>query len=240
MALPPTYKTRLVKKEIFTHDTRDFTFDLLEPNVIDFKAGQFLLIKTTSPETGKMISRAYSIASAPQLTNQVVFNIEIVEGGQMTTLMDTWEIGTEIEMQGPFGHFVQKSEPTKDLIFVATGTGVAPMRSMIEDRLAEGSTQKIHLLFGVRCQDNIFYKELFEDLAEKYENFTFTLTLSRPKEGWEGSTGRVTAILPELDLDPTKTDAYLCGGKPMIDDVRQIFENKGFEASSVYFEQFFL
>ncbi|MDP2624870.1 MAG: FAD-binding oxidoreductase, partial [Candidatus Peregrinibacteria bacterium] len=223
MALPPTYKTRLKEKVILTEHVRDFIFELIEPDTIEFQAGQFLLIKVNHPETGELVSRAYSICSPPQQIHDLVFNIEIVEGGKMTSLIESWEIGKEVEMQGPFGHFVMKSGPEKDLVFVGTGTGIAPLRSMVEDLLAKGDTRKMSMYFGVRHQDYVFYQDVFEKLAADHDNFDFTLTLSRPLDGWEGSTGRVTGILPAIEFDAAKTDVYMCGGKPMIDEVKQIF-----------------
>lgn len=241
MALPLTYRARLKEKIALTASTYDFVFDLIEPTSIEFKAGQFVLIKEHHPETGELISRAYSVASAPEATNELTFNIEIVEGGKLTPLMKQWEIGKKAEMQGPFGHFFFKSPPEREhLVFVATGTGIAPFRSMIEHLLAQGDTRRMSVYFGLRAAENIFYKDLFENLAAEHDNLDFTLTLSRPNEEWPGSRGRVTAILPDIEFDPEKADVYLCGGKPMIDDVKQLFLDKGFDKSHIFFEQFFI
>ncbi len=243
MALPPTYKARLKEKIILTPHVRDFLIELEEPGTIDFKAGQFVLVKTKHPQTGELISRAYSIASAPSETHVVRLNLEIVPQGKLTPLMEQWEVGAPIELQGPFGHFVVKSLPEKKtLLFVATGVGVAPFRSMIEDLLSKGDSREFHLYFGVRSQEDIFYREVFEALASQHPNFHFTLTLSRPQEsgGWTGAYGRVTALLPDASFDPSTTDAYLCGGKPMIDDVKKILLQKGFPPAQIFFEPFFV
>lgn len=240
MALPPTYKAHLKEKIALTSKVRDFVFELIEPNTIDFKAGQFVLVKTHHPETGELISRAYSIASAPQEIHEIILDLEIVEGGKLTPLMDRWEVGYEAELQGPFGHFTVKSAPEKNILFISTGTGVAPFRSMIEDMLLRGDPRQLTLVMGVRNQHDIFYKELFEALAAKHANFTFILTLSRPEDGWSGTVGRVTAVVPALEFDPKTTDAYLCGGKPMIDEMKQLLMDKGLEKTQIYFEQYFL
>ena len=125
------------------------------------------------------------------------------------------------------------------MIMMGGGTGFAPLKSMIEDQLNRGSKQKMHLYFGLRSQEHIFYQDHFEALAQKHENFDFTLCLSRPEEGWDGFSGRVTALLPTLKFQPN-THFYLCGGKPMIDDVKALLNEKGFEKSHIFFEQFFL
>lgn len=241
MPLPATYRARLKEKIQLTQDTYDFVFTLEEPHTLDFKAGQFVLIKEKHPDTGELLSRAYSVASPPSQNHELTFNIEIVEGGKLTPLMERWEKGKETEMQGPFGHFVLKSPPERDhLVFVGTGTGIAPLRSMVEDLLAHGDTRHLSVYFGLRSEANIFYRDLFEQLVAIHPTLDFTLTLSRPSEAWTGSTGRVTAILPSIPFDALKTDVYLCGGKLMIDEVKQLFLDKGFEKNHIFFEQFFL
>lgn len=240
MALPPTYRTRLKEKVLLTSHVRDFIFKLLEPTTIEFKAGQFVLVKAKHPETGELLSRAYSIASPPSETGMIRLNVEIVPHGKLTPLMEMWEPGAAVELQGPFGHFVIKSGLEKTLLFVATGVGIAPFRSMIQYLLMSGDPREIYLYFGVRSQEDIFYREFFETLAAHHSNFHFTLTLSRPQEGWQGATGRVTALLPALTLDPATTDAYLCGGKSMIDDVKKILLEKGLAPGQIFFEPFFL
>ena len=88
MALPVTYRTRLKEKKIYTDHVRDFVFELVEPTTIEFKPGQFVLIKEKHPETGELLSRAYSIASPTQQNSSLEFNIEIVEGGKLIKLGD--------------------------------------------------------------------------------------------------------------------------------------------------------
>lgn len=240
MALPPTYRARLKEKLVFTHKVRDFVLELIEPPRIEFKAGQFVLVKAHHPQTGELISRAYSMANPPHRDREVLVNLEIIENGKLTPLMEQWEVGREVELQGPFGHFTLKSSPEKEFLFVATGTGIAPFRSMIEDLLEKKDPRRMRLYFGLRSQEDIFYNDLFKGLSAAHPNFTFELTLSRPKEGWTGASGRVTAHLPTLPLDPHKTDAYLCGGKAMIDEVKTILMGRGMDKSQIFFEQFFL
>jgi ferredoxin-NADP reductase len=240
MALPPTYRSRLTEKLVFTHNVRDFVLELSDPPRIEFKGGQFVLVKMRHPETGEPISRAYSIASAPHRDREVVLNVQIIEGGKLTPLMEQWAIGQEVELQGPFGHFVMKSGPEKELLFVATGTGIAPFRSMIEELLAKKDPRRMRVYFGLRHEKDIFYKDLFEALAARHSNLEFTLTLSQPEGGWTGLSGRVTAHVPKIELNPEKTDAYLCGGKTMIDEVKAMLMERGMEKSQIFFEQFFL
>jgi ferredoxin-NADP reductase len=240
MSLPATYQAHLKEKITLTDKVRDFVLELpCYGNDFEYEAGQFVLIKLPHPETGDELSRAYSIARAPQQGCELILNIEIIPDGRLTPLLDQVEVGEEIDVQGPFGYFKLKSPPEKSLVFVATSVGVAPLRAMIETVLNENPERKVALYFGVRSQEHIFYEKDFEELATKYGNFEFVLTLSQPAEGWEGSKGRVTAILPKIEFD-SDTDFYLCGGKPMIDDAKKILLKKNIPEEQIYFEQFHL
>lgn len=242
MSVPSTHRARLVEKTRLTPHVLDFIFELEGDAPFSYLPGQFVLVKCVHPVTGELLSRAYSIARAPiSGDRRVTLNVEIVEGGKLTPLMNDWPVGHVVDMQGPFGHFTIKSGAEKStLVFVGTGVGIAPLRAMIEAELSKPSGPRLVLYFGVRSQEDIFYQEVFESLAARHERFEFFLTLSQPKIGWSGLTGRVTAHLSAVELDPLTTDVYLCGGKPMIDDVREIFLQKGWDKKSLYFEPFFL
>ncbi len=235
MSLPATYQAKLKEKIVLTDRVRDFVLELpCYGENFEFEAGQFVLVKIDD------LSRAYSIARGPKKGScELVLNIEIIPDGRLTPLLDKIEIGEKIDVQGPFGYFTLKSAPEKNLIFIATSVGVAPLRSMIEATLVENPERSIQLYFGMRDEEHVFYKEDLEALAEKHANFEFILTLSQPSGDWEGSTGRVTAILPEIQFD-SNTDFYLCGGKPMIDDVKKILLDKNIPEEQIYFEQFHL
>jgi NAD(P)H-flavin reductase len=235
MSLPATYQAHLKEKNILTAKVRDFVLELpCYGDCFEYESGQFVLLKVGE------LSRAYSIARAPGGKHcELILNIEIVPDGRLTPLLDKIEVGEKIDVQGPFGYFVLKSPPEKKLVFVATSVGVAPLRTMIESALAADAERNVTLYFGVRNEKDIFYKEDFEALAAAHPNFEFVLTLSKPSENWDGSRGRVTNILPEVEFD-NETDFYLCGGKPMIDDTKKILLANGVNEEQIYFEQFHL
>lgn len=235
MSLPATFKAHLKEKTVLTEKVRDFVFELpCYGKNFEYQAGQFVLLKIDD------LSRAYSIARAPQKgCCRVFLNIEIVPDGRFSPLLDKVEIGGEVDIQGPFGYFVMKSEPTKNLVFVATGVGIAPLKAMIETELQQNPLRPIKLFFGVRSEEDIFYKEIFEKLAEEHPYFDFVLTLSRPRENRNRATGRVTAHLAKTKFDKN-TDFYLCGAKPMIDDTKKILLEAGHPEEQIYFEQFHL
>ncbi len=215
-------KAKLVSIKDLTHDVKQFTF---EPS-IDFEAGQFVMINIDDGDEPST-SRAYSIASTPN-DDQLSLAIKLLPDGRGSKFLANVKEGDALDMKGPFGHFVIDKDSDKDLVFVATGTGVAPMHSMIGSLLANGDLRNMTLFFGVRHIKDIFWREKFEELASKYENFDFKLTLSQPEdESWNGHIGRVTAILPEANFDFSRIQVYICGNKSMIDHVKEFFVEQG-------------
>jgi ferredoxin-NADP reductase len=226
-------KTKLIEKIQLTHDVVEFIFECKKK--CDFEAGQFINFKID--DNGEFpCFRAYSICSAPN-SKAFVICIKLVENGRGTAWLNSLNEGDEVEFLGPTGKFLFE-EGSKKYTFIATGTGVAPFKSMIEDQLSKGNKAEIQLLFGVRSEEDIFYKEFFEELEKKHENFKFHLALSRPPESWKGVKGRVTKALEEIELDTKNTTFYICGLKNMIEDVETLLLEKGVVKEAIRFEKY--
>ncbi|HEY1216791.1 MAG TPA: hypothetical protein VGE93_24465, partial [Bryobacteraceae bacterium] len=149
--------------------------------------------------------------------------------------------GDEIEMGEPLGYFTVR-HPGRRLVFVATGTGIAPFRSMLLDHLPKLHPQ-ITLLFGVRHENALLYRDELEELAKQYPTFRFLPTVTRPTERWEGRTGRVQTHLDEaLALhepeEISNVDVYICGMPEMVDDVRKQLKQRGFDRKQIIYEKY--
>lgn len=216
-----------------TSNVVEINFKLLSPKQIDFKPGQFLMLNVPSDE-GKIIKRAYSIASNPTDKEIVTFAVKLLPDGKASNYIRTFKQGDIVKLDGPLGHFFLQEDHQKEMLFVGTGTGLAPLHSMIVNNLQAGNSHKMQLFFGVRNEEDIFWQQKFEDLAAKYQNFTYTLTLSQPSDAWTGDQGRVTDHLRMLDLDDANnTQAYLCGSLPMVNEVTEILKEKGMAATDI-------
>jgi NAD(P)H-flavin reductase len=142
-----------------------------------------------------------------------------------------------------------KDESDRPLLFIATGTGIAPIRSMILHRLALFQTgitpQPMTLIWGLRREEDRYYQETFSTLAQHDSTFNFIPTLSQPSSGWRGKRGRVTAWLPEFlsgflpSGESAPLSAYLCGSGAMIKEVRAILTEKGLPKAAIHSERFF-
>lgn len=213
-----------VRHFVFEADADDFTYI----------PGQF--VSLTDMVDGKRVTRAYSIASAPHgLLFELCLNR--VKEGHLSPRLFEMQVGDTIEMQGPLGYFVLR-HPPGDAVLIATGTGIAPFRAMLEAHLPHDHAHQYTLVFGVRYEHNLMYREEFELLAERHPNFRFWPTLSRPDPTWTGRTGHVQAHALEAIGDRRDVDVYVCGLKLMVDDVRARLKELGFDRKRIVYEKY--
>ncbi|MBI4836187.1 MAG: FAD-dependent oxidoreductase [Candidatus Abawacabacteria bacterium] len=207
---------------------------LVNPVELQFKAGQYLFIKAS-----ERVLRAYSIASSPAQKNEIEFCVKRVEGGVASNFLWNLQPNDEIDLTGTFGHFIYKSDvQIERIVMIGTGTGVAPLKSMIEFALTEGEKRPLHLFFGERMKEDFYYLDQFAAWATNYPNFTYTLCASREEaEGF--FYGRVTQALEKVLPVEKATSFYLCGGQAMLTDVRDLLEKYSVETKNIYQEKFF-
>ena len=215
-------------------EVRHFVFEVPEVRQLHFKPGQFVSFNETVK--GKKITRPYSIVSLPD-GNRFELCLNLVHEGVFTPHLFAMQPGDSIEMSAPLGFFVIR-DPAKEAVFIATGTGIAPFRAMAPGYLSHPNARQLTLLFGVRHEQTIYYRDDFEALAAKYPNFHFWPTLSRAESSWAGRTGHVQAYLLEAIGDRRDLDVYICGLKAMVDDVRAILKGLGFDRKQIIFEKY--
>ena len=147
--------------------------------------------------------------------------------------------GETVPMEGPYGKFVIREPMEKGVLFVATGTGIAPFRSQINDLLKSGEAEgkDLWLFFGIRYETDILYQDEWKTLAEKYPNFHYIQTISRPKS-WTGEKGYVQEKIKKFIQDPQGLDVYICGLPAMVEDVQKTCAEMGFPKEKVHFEKY--
>ena len=226
---------RLEKIFFLTETVRTFRFRFPEDKWIPFKPGQFCMVHV--PKEDKILKKAYSICSAPFEKGYIDLCIKLVEGGYATNWFWKLKEGDEITITIPYGGFLIKEPIDYEFIFIGTGTGVAPLRSMIKSLLKDNCAQKITLIFGVRYENEVLYQEEFQDLASKYPHFQFVPTISRPKN-WKGEVGYVQEKLKKYFQDPKGREIYVCGLIPMIEAIQAAATEIGFDKKQVHFEKY--
>ncbi len=238
--MPTTWYEGLVKKtEPIAPQVNCFLLEIPEVKSFDFKAGQFVTLDLPVGEKRLQRWRSYSIASAPDGSNVLEFCIVRNESGSATKyLFDEVKPGSALRFKGPDGGFVLPDVIDKDLVFICTGTGVAPFRSMIHDLKNSGKSHRgIHLIFGTRAESSILYRAEFEELARTVPNFRYDIALSRQAD-WPGYKGYVHQIYLEKYKDSRADVAfYICGWSNMIDEaVANLLLKLGYDRSQVHYE----
>lgn len=222
-----TFTAQVESIKDLTHDVRRLDLRLVTPETIDFKPGQFISFEMPHPETGRLVTRAYSVASSPSRRDVITLLFNRVSGGPGSTLLYGFKEGDTTHFKGPAGHFTLRDDPERELLFVATGTGITPIWSMLLANAERPDPRPATLFWGLRSQRDLYYQEDLIALAQKMPKMVTVLTLSRPEPGWSGATGRVQQLVDERVTSVAHLAVYLCGSGGMIADVTKTLQQKG-------------
>lgn len=221
------FKATVCRVRNLTHDVRELDLRLAEPSKITFKAGQFVSFEVGRNEKQQALIRPYSIASPPSSSEVLTLLFNLVPGGPGSTYLFSLKEGKETQFKGPTGNFYLRDDLAHDLLFVATGTGIAPLRSMLFALAERGFPRPVTFLWGLRSRRDLYYQDELAAWAKAHPNFAFVTTLSRPEDGWPGERGRVTRLVEERIASVQNLAVYLCGNSGMLQDVIGIIQKKG-------------
>lgn len=221
------FTAEAVRLQELTHDVREIELRLQEPTEIMFKAGQFVSLEVPKAGSPRPLTRPYSIASPPSQRDRILLVLNFVAGGPGSTYLFNLREGDQTQFKGPAGTFYLRDTPDRDLLLVATGTGIAPVRSMILQQLERRPDQAMTLFWGLRSQWDLYYQEELSELMQKHPAFSAVTTLSRPEKGWTGRMGRVTTLVDERIASVKNLAVYLCGNSGMIHDVTALLNARG-------------
>lgn len=210
-------------------------FVLAEPKEIRFQAGQYVIF-LIGPPKGR---HTLSIASPPSMKDEIEILQSVAPMGGGSTWLLALKSGDTVEFLGPLGKFTLQKTSKRPKVFVATGCGLAPLRSMILDYLETGGAAPIMLWWGMRHETDVFWQEELDGLRKKYPNFQYTMTLSKPMDAWMGVRGRVTRHIVGETTDLTHSEFYLCGSRQMIVDMKGLLADNSVPSEQIFTETFF-
>lgn len=222
-----TFQASVRRIRDLTHDVRELELGLREPKDIAFKAGQFISFEVTKEGLPFPLTRPYSIASPPSAANQVTLLFNLVAGGPGSTYLYGLQEGDPVSFKGPAGTYYLREDPGRHVLFVATGTGIAPIRSMLLTHFERHTGQPLTLFWGLRFERDLYYQEELADWASRYPHFSYVTTLSQPGPGWGGVKGRVTNLVQDRITSVHNLAVYLCGNGAMISEVTGLIQAKG-------------
>jgi CDP-4-dehydro-6-deoxyglucose reductase len=222
---------RIEKLERRAPDVMEMHLRLPASEKFEFLAGQFIdfLLKD-----GKR--RSYSLASIPG-AGLVELHFRLVPGGLFTEqVFNSLKVRDILRFEGPFGSFFLREESSKPVILLGGGTGFAPIKSIVEQALAKGSTRPMHIYWGAKARVDLYMHELPQQWAAEHAHLHYAPVLSEPAadDAWDGRTGFVhQAVLADFP-DLSGFQVYACGSPLMIDAAR-----KDFAAAGLPEEEFF-
>jgi len=231
---PSTVVMRVLKKQNLAGNYWSVWLD----GKLDYEAGQYISIKVN--DEGER--RSYSLASYPGEDGlQIV--VDVTPMGKGSKYILELKEDDEVEVLGPIGGLevagADLGSETEGFLFVGTGSGVTPLRSMVFDLLeSKKENRPIRLSWGMRYEKDLFWTEEFLELQKKYDNFKFDLVLSRPDGRWPHCVGHVEDCLVNHGLDFSKWQIYLCGNQEMIKEVEIMLREKGVAEEAINIEKF--
>lgn len=242
MAASSAFDVRLASARMIAPAVRHLVFERTDGEALDFAPGQW--VNLVMPLASGEIKRSYSIASAPAGRPSFELAVTLVEGGPGSAFLHAMEVGATLRAIGPQGFFTRAADDPAAALLVATGTGVAPFRSMVGAAKRAGAGAHLWVLFGARFEEDILYRDEFEALAAEHPETRYAVTLSRAGEGWSGRRGYVQLHVAEMLAGLTEAagaapHVFICGLDRMVTTVKDLCRNElGVDRKRVHVERY--
>ncbi|MFQ6034375.1 MAG: NADH:ubiquinone reductase (Na(+)-transporting) subunit F [Sedimentisphaerales bacterium] len=222
-----------------THDIKEIRLRLNDPAEISHRPGQYVQVR--APSRDGPVFRAYSISSPVYEPDIVELIVKLVPGGIGSTYLHNLKVNDDVAFTGPYGEFHLNEDPSVEIICVAGGCGMAPVKNIIYTLYDRWPDRSCWLFFGCRTTQDIFYLEQFKKLERKHPNFHVVYALSdelKPDEQWNGETGFIHLAVDKYLDSGRRRQAFLCGPPPMIKAVTKVLEEKGVNSENIFYDEF--
>ncbi|MDY6941422.1 MAG: 2Fe-2S iron-sulfur cluster-binding protein [Pseudomonadota bacterium] len=222
---------------VLTHDIVELTVELDGP--MDYTAGEYADISVPGVIEE---SRSYSFSTKPdpENPNVVVFHVRKVSGGKFTEWLHGEDrVGSRLLVKGPYGDFWLRTADAP-MVCVAGGSGMAPLKALLEQAVADGASRDCTYLFGARTQKDLYCLDEMTQIQSQWKGqFKFVPVLSEEPEDsdWQGRRGLVTDLLTEIP-NLSASHAYMCGPPPMLDAALAVLEQSGVSEDHIHFDKF--
>ncbi len=224
-----------------THDMKQFRLELVEPKTIDYIPGQYVqLLTPVYDKSSEEVYRAYSVSSDPAEKNAIELIIRLVPGGICTTYcFEYLKVGDEVKINGPYGEF-RLSQTDAPAIFIAGGSGMAPIKCLLHHMKNTGSKRKATYYFGANKVNELCLGDLMRQFETELADFKFVPVVATPEEGqnWDGEKGLVTQAVQRNVKNAGECEAYLCGSPGMIDAAIEVLKKLGVTEDRIFYDKF--
>lgn len=231
-----TLPCRIADMQRLNHDVMQLKLKLPSTDRLQFLAGQYidLLLKD-----GR--HRSFSLANPPHDDDYLELHIRHVEGGEFTSeVFEKMHVKDILRIEGPHGQFFLREESDRPIIFMAGGTGFAPVKAMIEHALVAGITRPMHIYWGARAREDLYMHEFAKKLANKHEHIFYTPVLSEPQaeDNWDGRTGFVHEAILADHASLSGYEIYAAGPPVMVYAGRDHFPQQGLDLENYISDAF--
>jgi CDP-4-dehydro-6-deoxyglucose reductase, E3 len=232
--MPGPLVAELCARAVIAQGIAELSFAMRSPERLVFRAGQFVSIALPPPGAGTdkatdvQPRRSYSIASQSDAGDVLRFIIRVIPEGKASEYLMSLPLGATVAMTGPHGFFVLDPVHHGDIVFAATGTGVAAVMPMLGELAARpaGERKRTLVFWGLRQEADVFARDEIEALAAR-AGATLATYLTAPAPGWSGGRGRITPALLERLPGLTSPTFYLVGNGAMITDLKRELVSRG-------------
>jgi NAD(P)H-flavin reductase len=203
---------------------------------IEYIPGQFVSMKVSN----EGLRRSYSVTNLPE-KNIIDLTVDVSPMGVGSKYILGLRVGDVIEVIGFLGKFTVSEElaASKEMLFVGTGCGAAPLKPMIEDLLInKGFRGQICLVWGMRMETDLYWIKEIDKLQRNFDNFHFEIVLSKPGEDWPGKRGHVGDTVDSLSFNWKETGVFMCGNPEMVAEIKEKLLNKGVNDDKIIFEKY--
>lgn len=235
------YRVKITKITHLTHDIIMVRCQAIEPQFIHVEAGAWMLFHTPPSDfCPQGVNRSFSIASDTRDKRNLDFIIRRNPKGLCTKwIFEQMQVGNDITIDGPHGEFRLQNTP-KDAIFIAGGSGLSAIRSILLEMKNKKIAKKATLFFGAVSGRDLYLVDELRGMENTLPGFTFIPALSAPspEDNWQGETGLITEVVARHLEHAADKEAYLCGSPGMLDACIKVLTAKGMPESAIFFDKF--
>jgi NAD(P)H-flavin reductase/ferredoxin len=228
-----TFDTVIESITDLTPTLRSVTLRLVDPPQMRFTAGQFVNVEV--PGTDDL--RAFSMANPPSENSKIELVVRIFPGGQFSEYLKHAERGQRVRVFGPVGSLRVRLSYRK-ILMIASGSGLAPLLSMLTDLTQKRDRRSVTVFFGARTREELYHLDRLNALCDRSAQVEFVPVVEEADQSWTGETGLVTDVIARRMGVLRGYDAYVCGPPSMVEAARELVIRLGVREANVHFDAF--
>jgi CDP-4-dehydro-6-deoxyglucose reductase len=232
-ATPATHSATVRQVLALSRDVVHLQLEVPHVDALDYRPGQYLKLFSDDG-----LARSFSMASIPR-AGLVDLHVRRIPGGAFTDgTLARLRAGDTLRVELPHGNFFYRAKDYRPLLMVATGTGIAPIKSILESLMDDPDCPPVSLYWGMRTAEDLYLDDHIPAWGERLYDFHYVPVLSRAAAGWQGRRGYVHhAVAADLS-DLSEHAVYLCGSPDMIRDAKRTFVERGADPDYLYADAF--